>query len=56
MGKTLIRILAVILLLALMAVLVPSATPVAIGEGVSGDYTARKTVMLESVCPGVSNG
>lgn len=45
MGKTMIRILAVIVLLALLAVLVPSATPLAIGEE-AVEYPAYTPVTL----------
>lgn len=48
MGKTLIRILAVVLLLALMVLLVPSATPLAIGEGISEEIPAYTPVALEA--------
>lgn len=46
MGKTLIRALAVILLLALLVVLVPSATPLAIGETLSDEIPAYSPVTL----------
>lgn len=45
MGKTLIRILAVVLLLVLLAFLVPSATPLAIGEEA---YPVYSPVTLEA--------
>lgn len=46
MGKTLIRILAVALLLALTVFLVPSATPLAIGEELSEEIPAYTPVTL----------
>ena len=45
MGKTMIRILAVVVLLAMLAVLVPSATPLAIGEA-AVEYPAYSPVEL----------
>lgn len=45
MGKTLIRILAVVLVLLLLALLVPSATPLAIGEEA---YPVYSPVVLEA--------
>ncbi|MBQ8654803.1 MAG: phosphodiester glycosidase family protein [Clostridia bacterium] len=48
MGKTLIRILVVTALLALMVVLVPSATPLAIGEEISTEIPVYSPVTLEA--------
>lgn len=50
MGKTMIRIVAVIVLLALLIVFVPSATPLAIGEGAYPVYTPV-TLEAQEVTP-----
>ncbi len=52
MGKTMIRILAVALLLALLTVLVPSATPLAIGEEAAA-YPAYAPVTLTAEVPAI---